>query len=42
MTNFPKRVLNCDSTKDETSTVPTLLLAGLKNREVLFVLDLEA
>lgn len=38
-TNFPKRVLQCG----EDSTAPqTLVDAGLKNREVLFVADLDA
>uniref|UniRef100_A0A182W7G8 UBX domain-containing protein n=1 Tax=Anopheles minimus TaxID=112268 RepID=A0A182W7G8_9DIPT len=37
-TNFPKRVLECSG--DEPGQ--TLLLSGLKNREVLFVADLEA
>ncbi|XP_053694542.1 FAS-associated factor 2 [Sabethes cyaneus] len=39
-TNFPKRVLHCDA-KEEDS-LPTLIDAGLKNREVLFVADLDA
>lgn len=37
-TNFPKRVIECSG--DEPGQ--TLLLSGLKNREVLFVADLEA
>ncbi|XP_055642863.1 FAS-associated factor 2-like [Toxorhynchites rutilus septentrionalis] len=38
-TNFPKRVLQCAPTEDP---LPTLVEAGLKNREVLFVADLDA
>ncbi|XP_017781577.1 PREDICTED: FAS-associated factor 2 [Nicrophorus vespilloides] len=38
-TNFPKRVLRC---KSENNVVLTIEQAGLKNREVLFVNDLDA
>ncbi|CAH1961128.1 unnamed protein product [Acanthoscelides obtectus] len=39
MTNFPRRVLNC---RPDTAKVITLEQAGLKNKEVLFVNDLDA
>lgn len=41
--NFPKRVIISDSTKDNTSiSQKTLIEAGLKNRELLFINDLDA
>lgn len=40
-TNFPKRVLQCRPS-DNCTRVQTLAEAGLKNREVLFVNDLDA
>ncbi|KAF7286828.1 hypothetical protein GWI33_003885 [Rhynchophorus ferrugineus] len=40
-TNFPKRVLNCRP-GNERDRVLTLEQAGLKNREVLFINDLDA
>lgn len=40
-TNFPKRVLKCKSESSQ-ERVLTLEEAGLKNREVLFVNDLDA
>lgn len=40
-TNFPKRVLQCIP-DDPTQKVQTLAEAGLKNREVLFITDLDA
>lgn len=40
-TNFPKRVLQCEA-KDDVVALPSLVDAGLKNREVLFVADLDA
>lgn len=39
-TNFPKRVLKCRPENKEM--VETLEQAGLKNREVLFINDLDA
>ncbi|CAG9858318.1 unnamed protein product [Phyllotreta striolata] len=39
-TNFPKRVLKCQ--KEHNEVIETLEQAGLKNREVLFVNDLDA
>jgi len=39
--NFPKRVLISDSTKDDVGT-NSIDAAGLKNREVLFINDLDA
>ncbi|XP_055598809.1 FAS-associated factor 2 [Uranotaenia lowii] len=48
-TNFPKRVLQCNAkdeennpSGDKTSGSLSLLESGLKNREVLFVADLDA
>uniref|UniRef100_A0A1Q3F6M6 Putative regulator of the ubiquitin pathway n=1 Tax=Culex tarsalis TaxID=7177 RepID=A0A1Q3F6M6_CULTA len=42
-TNFPKRVLKCGGVDDSSTGAPqTLVDAGLKNREVLFVADLDA
>lgn len=38
--NFPKRVLNCNA--KESEIIQTLSEAGLRNREVLFVNDLDA
>ncbi|XP_058451301.1 FAS-associated factor 2 [Malaya genurostris] len=41
--NFPKRVLQCGANEGSSSgPLPTLVEAGLKNREVLFVVDLDA
>nr|XP_022916877.1 FAS-associated factor 2 [Onthophagus taurus] len=40
-TNFPKRILRCQSTESR-DTVYTLEQAGLRNRELLFVNDLDA
>ncbi|ERL83497.1 hypothetical protein D910_00546 [Dendroctonus ponderosae] len=40
-TNFPKRVLNCRPAQ-QLGKVQTLEEAGLKNREVLFINDLDA
>lgn len=40
-TNFPKRVLQCEP-DGPNGKVQTIEDAGLKNREVLFVHDLEA
>ncbi|XP_066159363.1 FAS-associated factor 2 [Euwallacea fornicatus] len=40
-TNFPKRVLKCQPSH-EADRVQTLEQAGLKNREVLFINDLDA
>lgn len=40
-TNFPKRVLHCRK-EGPTDVVQTLEEAGLKNREVLFINDLDA
>lgn len=40
-TNFPKRILKCRPVH-ERETVETLEQAGLKNREVLFINDLDA
>lgn len=39
-TNFPKRVLKCQP--DNSERIETLEQAGLKNREVLFIHDLDA
>lgn len=42
-TNFPKRVLQCEPREGGMGLPsPTLVDAGLKNREVLFVADLDA
>ncbi|KFB45624.1 hypothetical protein ZHAS_00013616 [Anopheles sinensis] len=41
-TNFPKRVLQCTARAPGADPGLTLLQSGLKNREVLFVADLEA
>lgn len=41
--NFPKRVIISESTKDDiTVSQKTIIDAGLKNREVLFINDLDA
>ncbi|XP_035794477.1 FAS-associated factor 2-like [Anopheles albimanus] len=41
-TNFPKRVLECSPRTEGEPAGPTLVDSGLKNREVLFVADLDA
>jgi FAS-associated factor 2 len=40
-TNFPKRVLQCQS-KDGNTEIMSLEQAGLRGKEALFVYDLEA
>lgn len=41
-TNFPKRVLKCRGDLENGGNVLTLAQAGLLNREVLFINDLDA